>query len=178
MPGQLVAFCLLWNFVLFLAPGPAYGDFNSGDCTAEVSPGKTVCAHIMGIFFILWCFYTSKCEWRSNAAQNNVTYYTDKWTSNLSAYWSVWVSTPRLSTTPNINFHCQHNPTSVGKCWWYWINAITYSGYFSRGDNFCAPSSVFVEADLLTTVQSMNWISLLPHQRVVFPLLCSGYSCF
>ena len=53
MPGQLVAFCFLWNFVLFLAPGPAYGDFRSGDCTAEDSPGKTVCAHIMCIFFIL-----------------------------------------------------------------------------------------------------------------------------
>ena len=49
MPGQLVAFCLLWNFVLFLAPGPAYGNFESGDCTAEDSAGKTVCAHIMCI---------------------------------------------------------------------------------------------------------------------------------
>ena len=50
MPWQLVAFCLLWNFVLFLAPGPAYANFESGDCTVEDSLGKTVFAHIMCIF--------------------------------------------------------------------------------------------------------------------------------
>ena len=50
MPGQLVAFCLLWNFVLFFTPGPAYGDFSSGNCTAQDSPGKT---HIMWILAII-----------------------------------------------------------------------------------------------------------------------------
>ena len=42
MLKQLVTFSLLWGFVLFLAPLPALGNFNSGDCTIGDSPGKTV----------------------------------------------------------------------------------------------------------------------------------------
>jgi len=40
MPKDLVTLSLLWSFVLLLAPGPAHGDFNSGDCTIDDSPGK------------------------------------------------------------------------------------------------------------------------------------------
>ena len=41
MVKQLVAFSLLWSFVLFLAPVPAFGNFDSGDCTVGDSPGKS-----------------------------------------------------------------------------------------------------------------------------------------
>ena len=41
MSKLLVRFSLLWSFVLFLSPGPALGDFESGDCTVDDSPGKT-----------------------------------------------------------------------------------------------------------------------------------------
>ena len=42
MSKQLVTFSFLCSFVLFLAPGPAHGNFNSGDCTIGDSPGRTV----------------------------------------------------------------------------------------------------------------------------------------
>lgn len=42
---QLVAFSLLWTFVPFLAPVPALGNFDSGDCTVGDSPGKIVHEH-------------------------------------------------------------------------------------------------------------------------------------
>lgn len=40
MPKDLVTLSLLWSFILLLAPGPAHGDFNSGDCTIGDAPGK------------------------------------------------------------------------------------------------------------------------------------------
>ena len=69
MLGQLVAFCLLWNFVLFLAPGPAYGNFESGGCTVEDSPGKIVCAHIMCI--ILYTLALLHLKMRINGAMQH-----------------------------------------------------------------------------------------------------------
>ena len=42
MVKQLITFSLLWSFVLFLAPVPALGNFESGDCTVGDSPGKIV----------------------------------------------------------------------------------------------------------------------------------------
>ena len=43
----LVRYCLFWSLVLFLAPVPALGNFDSGDCTVDNSPssGKTQCVH-------------------------------------------------------------------------------------------------------------------------------------
>ena len=43
----LVRCCLFGSLVLFLAPVPALGNFNSGNCTADNSPsiGKTQCVH-------------------------------------------------------------------------------------------------------------------------------------
>ena len=46
MPKKLIVFSLFWNFVLFLAPGPAHSNYDSGDCTADNSTGKIVCARM------------------------------------------------------------------------------------------------------------------------------------
>ena len=45
MSKLLIRFSLLWNLVLFLAPVPTLGNFDSGDCTIDDSPGKTQCVH-------------------------------------------------------------------------------------------------------------------------------------
>ena len=45
MSKLLVGFSLFWSLVLFLAPVPTLGDFDSGNCTVDDSPGKTQCVH-------------------------------------------------------------------------------------------------------------------------------------
>ena len=58
MEKQLVAFSLLWSFVLFLAPVPALGNFDSEDCTVGDSPGKIVYFWTL----ILHCIYMNGCS--------------------------------------------------------------------------------------------------------------------
>ena len=43
----MIRFSLLWSFLLFLAPVPTLGNFDSGDCTVDDSPGKTQCLHVL-----------------------------------------------------------------------------------------------------------------------------------
>ena len=47
MSKLLMRFSLLWSFLLFLAPVPTLGNFDSGDCTVDDSPGKTQCVHVL-----------------------------------------------------------------------------------------------------------------------------------
>ena len=47
MSKLLIRFSLLWSFLLFLAPVPTLGNFDSGDCTVDDSPGKTQCVHVL-----------------------------------------------------------------------------------------------------------------------------------
>ena len=49
MQKQLVTISLLWSFVLFLAPGPAHGNFNSGDCAIGDSPGKQLYSSVTAL---------------------------------------------------------------------------------------------------------------------------------
>ena len=49
MQKQLVTISFLWSFVLFLVPGPAHGNFNSGDCAIRDSPGKQLYSSVTAL---------------------------------------------------------------------------------------------------------------------------------
>ena len=90
MSKLLIRFSLLWSLVLFLAPVPALGNFDSEDCTVDNSTGKkTECVHASASvalnpgFCLAALVFLESCETKSVVRGARVSVSLDRMTPKL-----------------------------------------------------------------------------------------------